>query len=145
MAFGFYFFINVLDFARGPDDERHAGDAHVLLAVHAFFLNYAEGFADFFVGIGEQRVGEFKFFFEFLLFGAGIGGDTQDDRAGGLDFLVGVAETAGFDGAAGGIGFGIEKQDYRLAREILERNFVAVLIEQRERWGLVICLNFHSQ
>jgi hypothetical protein len=55
VAFWFYLFVDVLDFSSGADDEGHAGDTHVLLAIHAFFLDYAKGFADFFIDIGQQR------------------------------------------------------------------------------------------
>ncbi len=43
-----------------------------------------------------------------------------------------VAKAAGFDGAAGGVGLGVEEEDDGLAGEVREADGVAVLIGQGE-------------
>src|SRR5450755_5044292 len=138
VSFGFHFFEDVLDFAVGADDKGGPGYAPDFLAVHILFLHHAEGFGDFLVGVGEQGEGECEFVLEFLLRFGRVGGDAEQHGAGLLHLLVRVAEFAGFDGASGRVGPGIEVEDYGLAAQGLQRDFFSVLVLQSEVGSLII-------
>jgi hypothetical protein len=128
MAFSLHFVEDVLNAAVGSDDERGAGDAHHFLPVHILLFDHAESVAGFLVGIAEQGVGQVVFVLKFLLPIYGIGGDAENDGAGGLDFLVCVAEPARFKGSTGGVRFGEKEENDGLAGEVLEHNLAAVLV-----------------
>lgn len=128
MAFGLYFGKDVLDLAIGSDYECSAGDPHDFLAIHVFFLDDAVGFGDFLVGIGQERKGELELILEFLLRFRSIRRNAEEDGAGFLNLLVGVAEGAGLDGASGSIGARVEVEDDNFAAQGFERNFLVVLV-----------------
>jgi hypothetical protein len=107
-----------------------------LLAVHIFFLHDAISVGDFLVGIGEQRKGQLEFVLKLLLCLGRVGGDPEQDGAGFLNLLVGIAEGAGFDGASGSIGAGIEIQNHCFASQALEREFLSVLVLQSKLGAL---------
>ena len=111
MAFGFDLIELVDEFLVGADDVGGALDAGDQLAVHGLRLDDTEAVADGLVGVGEEGVWEVVFFGELLLRLDGVAGDAEDDDAGFLELLEVVAETAGFDGAAGGVGLGVEEKD----------------------------------
>jgi len=144
VALGLYFGKDVLDFALGSDDEGGAGDTHYFFAVHIFFLDDAVGLGDFLVGIGEEGKWEFEFFLEFLLGFGGVGRDAEEDGAGFLNLLVGVAEGAGFDGASGSVGAGIEVKDDYFAAEGFQGDVVSVLVVQSEVGSLIIDIDIHE-
>ena len=78
------------------DHERGPLDPHIFPAVHALLLEHIKFLDDRFVFIGQQRIGQIVFFFEFLLFRRLIGGDAEYNGSSLLDFLVCVAEPARF-------------------------------------------------
>lgn len=119
MAVGFYVFENVGDFAVGADQERGSGNSHHFLAVHVLFFHYAELVNDGLVFIGEEGVRKFVLVFEFLLGGGSVGGDAEYGDSGLGEFAVCVAEPARFYGSTGGVGPGVEEQDYGLAAKLL--------------------------
>ena len=84
------------DFPFGVDHKRRAFDPHILLTVHALFLEHPEFLDHGLVFIGQQGVGQIVFFFEFLLGGGLIGGDAEYNGSSLLDFLECVAEPARF-------------------------------------------------
>jgi hypothetical protein len=138
VAFGFDLFENVGDFAVGADDESRACDAHDFFAVHIFLFHNAVGFGSFLAGVGEQRVGEVELVGEFLLRLGRIAGDAEQNGAGFFELLVGVSEAANLYGAAGGVGFGVEKKDDGLAAKIFQRDGVTILVGQSEVRGFII-------
>ena len=77
-----------------------------------FGLTEVEAVDELHVGVGEEVVGEVVLVFELLLVFDGVAGDAEDGDAGLLEFFEGVAEAAGLDGAAGGVGARVEEEDY---------------------------------
>ncbi len=142
VAFGFYFFEDVDEALVGADEVGGAFYAFDQLAVHVFWLDEVVAVDEDHVGVGEEIVGKVVFVFEFLLVFDGVAGDAEDDDAGLLELLEGVAEAAGFDGAAGGVGAGVEEEDYGLAFEVGEGDFFAVLILEGEVFYFVA--GFHG-
>ena len=65
---------------------------------------------------------------ELLLILDSVAGDAEDGDAGLLELVEDVAEAAGLDGAAGGIGAGVEEEDYGGGFEVGEVDGLAVLI-----------------
>ena len=61
-----------------------------------------------------------------------------------LELLEGVAEAAGLDGAAGGVGAGVEEEDDGVAFEVGEGDFFAVLVLEGEVFDFVADLHFVS-
>jgi hypothetical protein len=55
------------DFSIGMNDERSPFDPHVLLAVHALFLEHVEFFGQVLVHVGQQRVRQLVLLFKFFL------------------------------------------------------------------------------
>lgn len=144
MAFGLYFGKDVLNLAIGSDHECSAGDPHYFLAIHIFFLDDAVGFGDFFVGIGQEGKGELKFILKFFLGFRSIWGNAEEDSAGFLNLLVGVAEGAGLDRASGSISARIEVEYDEFAAEGFERNFLVVLVVQSKLGSLIIDVDIHE-
>ena len=101
--------------AVGCDDDGGADDAHVRLAVHGFFAPGAPGFQDSMVGVGEEGERQAVLGAEFAVRAGLVRADAYDDGAPGQEEVVGVAETAGFLGAAGGVVLGVEIHDDGLA------------------------------
>jgi hypothetical protein len=130
------------DFAFGVDHERGSFDAHILLAVHALFLEHVKFFDHGLVFVGQQGIRQVVLFFEFLLGGDLIGGDAEYNGSSLLDFLECVAEPARFYGSTGRVGLGIKKQDHILAAIVFQRDGLALFIRQGELGGFII--NFHS-
>ena len=88
MGVGLYLFEDVLDLAVGADDERGAGNAHHLLAIHVLFLQNAEGDGDFFVGIGQQGERQGFLVGEFSLCRGLIRGYAKQHGAGLLNLFI---------------------------------------------------------
>jgi len=143
MGIGLYLLEDVLDFAIRADYERGPGYSHHLLAVHVLFFHHAEGVRDLLFSVGEQGEGQILLLLKFLLRFWGIGGYAKQHGARLLNLFICVAEPASLDGSTGGIRPGIEKQNYRLAPQVFEREFGAVLVLQSEVGSLII--NFHAK
>lgn len=132
MAFGLDLVELVDEFLVGADDVGGALDAGDQLAVHGLGFDDAEAVADGLVGVGKERVLEIVLFGELLLRLDGVARDAEDYYASLLQFCEMVAKAAGFDGAARGVGLGIEEEYDGLAGEVGEVDDVAVLIRQGE-------------
>jgi hypothetical protein len=132
VAFGLYFFEGVDEALVRADEVGGAFDAFDELAVHVLGLDEVVAVDEDHVGVGEEVVGEFVFVFEFLLGFDGVAGDAEDDDAGLLEVGEGIAEAAGLDGAAGGVGAGIKEEDYGGAVEVGEGDVFAVLVLEGE-------------
>ena len=128
MAIRLHILKDLGDLAFVVDQEGGAGDPFHLLLIHIFFFDHAEGFADFFVGVGEQVVGKLVLFLKFLLRSRSIGGNAQNGKPGLLQFCIGVAEPARFYGSTGRVSFWVEEEDDVLAAKLLKRDGVLVFI-----------------
>ena len=133
---------NRSNFSSRIDHERGALNAHILAAVKTFFLEHAKLVRDALVFIGQERIGQIEFLFEFLLCGRLVPGDAQHYCAGSLDFLECVAEPARFQRSTGRVRLRIEEQDQVLAAKICERDFLAIFIGKRELGRFII--NLHT-
>lgn len=141
MAFGLDLWIDVKEALVRPYDEGCALDAGDEFSVHVLWLDHVEVLADRLVGVCEQGVGQAVFFLKLLLRFNGVAGDAKDDDASILKLLEVVAKAAGFDGAARGVGFGIEEEDDGLADEVGEVDGVAVLVGEGEVLDVVADLH----
>src|SRR6202044_1651328 len=103
----------------GPDEECGPLNAYHFLAVHVLFLENVKLFADYFVYICKERIRQVVLVFEFLLRLGCVARDAQNDSTGLLYLLEDITKAAGFDGAAGSIGPGIEEKHHRFAAKIL--------------------------
>ena len=142
MAFGLHLGKDVLNLAVVADDESGPGNAHDFLSVHILLLPDSKGLGGFLVGIGEQGEGKAVLVLEFLLCLRRVGRNSEDDRAGFLNLLVGIAEPASFYGSAGSVGTRKEIEDDGLAPQIFKGEFFAVLILQSEVRGFI--MNIHG-
>jgi hypothetical protein len=145
VAFGFDFVEDVdealaFSFIRA-DEIGGAFDAFDELAVHVLGLDEVVAVDELHVGVGQEVVGQVVLVLELLLVLDGVAGDAEDDDALLLEFLEGVAEAAGLDGAAGGVGAGVEEEDYGLGFEVGEGDFFAVLILEGEVFYFVVYLH----
>ena len=130
MAFGLYFFEDVQEPLVGTNEVSGAFHAFDQLAVHVLGLDEVVAIDENHVRIGEEIVRKVVLVFELLLIFDGIAGDPENNDARLLELLEGIAEAAGFDGAAGSVGAGIEEENDGLAFEVRERNVFAILILQ---------------
>src|SRR5215469_868866 len=137
VAVGLYLFEDVLDFTVPCDDERGAGDAHDLLAVHVLFLQNTVGLGDLFVGVGKQGEGQTLFVGKFSLPAGGVGGDAKQHGAGLLNLCIGVAEPASFYGSTRGAGAGKKEQDHGFSAQIFQGDLFPVLVGQSEVGGFI--------
>ena len=128
VAFWFDFGEDLQELLVGADYECCAFDAHDFLAVHVLFLEDTKLIDDFFVYICQERVGEIVFFLELALGFDGVAGDAEDDGSGGLQFFEGVAEAAGLDGTARGVGFGVKEEYDGLSGEVGEIDGVVLVV-----------------
>ena len=129
------------DLALRIDEERRPLNPHIFLAVHAFLFEHIEFFGDGLVFIGQKRVGQIVFFFEFLLCRWFVAGNAEYNRSGALDFLECVAEPARFYRSTWGIGLGEEEQYQVLSAKVLGRDHLALFISQRKLGGFIIDLH----
>ena len=141
MAFGFYLFEDVDEALVGTDEIGGAFDAFDQLAVHVLGLDEVVAVDEDHVGVGEEVVGKIVLVFEFFLGAHGVARDAEDNNAGLLEFFEGVAEAAGFDGAAGSVGARVEEEDYGLAFEVGEGDVFAVLVLEGEVFYFVVDLH----
>ena len=96
----------------GADEVGGALDALDELSVHVLGLDEVVAVDQLHVGVGEEVVGEVVLELELLLVLDGVAGDAEDGDAGFFEFGEDVAEAAGLDGAAGGVGARVEEEDY---------------------------------
>jgi hypothetical protein len=115
MPLRLYFGEDFQQFLIGANEEGCALNALHFLAIHILFLENIKLFTYCFVYICKEGVGQAVFFFEFFLCFGGVAGDAQDDGARLLYLLEDITKAAGFDGATGGVGPGIEKKHHRFA------------------------------
>ena len=142
MAFRLHVVEYVTHSTVGANNEGRAGDPFDLLAVHVLFLDNAKFVADFLIGVAQKGVGQIIFSLKFLLGFWIIGRDAQDRGAGALKLLIRFAEPASFNGSAGSIGFGKEKQHHRFSAELFQRDWVSVLVGQSKLRSFII--NVHG-
>jgi hypothetical protein len=103
-----------------PDEEGGPLNPYHFLAVHVLFLENIKLFADYFVYICKEGIRQVVLVLEFLLRLGRVARDTQNDSTGLLYLLEDITKAAGFDGAAGSVGPGIEEKHYRFAAKILQ-------------------------
>jgi hypothetical protein len=120
MPFRLYFGEDFQQLLIGPDEECGALNTLHFLAVHVLFLENVKLFAHCFVYICKEGVGQVVLFFEFLLCLGGVPGNAQNDGARLLYLLEDITKAAGFDGATGGVGPGIEKKHHWFAGIVLQ-------------------------
>ena len=70
-----------------------------------------------------------------------VAGDAEDDDSGLLELLEGVAEAAGLDGTAGGVGAGVEEENDGFIGEIGEIDGLAVLVLEGEVFDFIVDLH----
>lgn len=117
MAFDLHLGKDFLDFALRVDHESGPLDAHVLLAVHTFFFPDPVRLGRLVLRVAQQRKRQIELRLEFGLSVRLVGGDADNDRIGMGELFGGIAELAGFLGAAWGISLRVEIQHYVLAFE----------------------------
>src|ERR1700744_789751 len=103
----------------GANEKCGPLDAHHFLAIHILLLENIKLFADYFVYICKEDIRQVVLLFELLLRLWCVARDTENNSAGLLYLLEDVAKTAGFDGAAGSVGPGIEEKHHGFAAVIL--------------------------
>lgn len=128
-----YFADDVLDFAFFINDNRGPDNAHVFFTVHRFFAPSAELLDDLVSGIGDKGEWEFEFGDEFLVTGSGVGTDTDNFKAVFTQQRIVVTEVAGFCRTTWGVVLGVEENNQFAPLEILETEFMVVLVKACER------------
>src|SRR5208337_1265304 len=108
MALGFYVVEDVFNLAIRPDDKGGACNPHDFVAVHVLFFDYTELAGNLLVRVRQQREGQTELVLKLLLRRGRVGRNPQQHRARLFDLAVGIAEAAGFLGAAGCVGFWIK-------------------------------------
>jgi hypothetical protein len=141
MLVGFHAGDDAGDLAFRVDQESRAFDSHVLASVHALLFEHVELLRRLFIDVGQQRVGQAVFVFEFLLSRRLVGRDTKHNCAGFLDLLECVAEPARFERSTRRVGLGIEKQYYALTAVVFERDVLALFIGKSNLRGFIIKLH----
>ena len=141
VAFGLDLFEDMDEALVRPDEIGGPLYAFDELAVHVLGLDEVVTVDKDHVGIGEEIVGKVVFVFELFLVFDCVARDTEDDDACLLEFFEGVAEATGFDGAAGGVGAGVEEEDYGLPLKVGEVDGLAVLILEGEVFYFVVDLH----
>ena len=98
-----------------------------------------------FSGSATSVKGRLNFFTNLSCAFTGVGTDTEHDRAGIEEFLITIAESAGFLGASGRVVFRIKIKDHVLAHEVRERNAATAIGVRGEVWRLVAFLEFQFE
>lgn len=125
------------------DDEGCALDADHFPAVHVLFLEHPKLIAHLFVYICEERIRQVELFPEFALCFGRVAGDSEDDGAGFLELFKGIAEAAGFDGAARRIRLGIKEEYDRLSGEVGEMDGLVLIVLEGEVGNFFV--QFHER
>src|SRR5580658_3162393 len=137
VAFYANFVPDFFDFTVGADQKGAADDAEKGFAEKFFHAARSVGFDSIEFGIAEEREIQFLFLLETGQGLHGIGADAEDDDVLLVQFRAQIAEIAGFDGAAGGVGFGIEIEQDALAFEVSQGDFFAFVGFEVEVGGFV--------
>jgi hypothetical protein len=127
----------------GSNEECGPLNTDHFLAIHILLLENIKLFADYFVYICKEGIRQVVLFFELLLRLGRVTRDTENYSAGLLYLLEDVAKTAGFDGAAGSVGPGIEEKHYWFAAEVLQMYGFIFLSLKREVGDFVV--HFHEK
>jgi hypothetical protein len=118
MAFGSDGGPESFDFAGFSEEEGAADDAHKFAAHELLLLPGAERCDGFVIRIAEQREVQLLLRFERGLGFDGIGAHAENGHSELVEFLFCVTKLGRFDGSAGSVGFGIEKEQDAAALEI---------------------------
>src|SRR5271154_3423988 len=118
MPFRLYFGENLQQFLIRTDEKSSPLNPNHFLAVHILLLENVKLFADYFVYICKEGVGQVVLLLEFLLRLGGVARDTQNNGPGLLYLFEDVTKATGFDSAAGSVGLGIKEKNHRFAGEI---------------------------
>src|ERR1700733_9545759 len=110
-----YFGKDLQQLLIGTDEEGGPLNPDHFLAIHVLLLENVKLFADYFVYICKEGVGQVVFLLEFLLRLGRVARDTQNDGPGLLYLLEDVTKATGFDSAAGSVGLGIKEKNHRVA------------------------------
>jgi hypothetical protein len=132
VALGFYLFEDVEEPLVGTNEVGGSFHAFDQFAVHVLGLDEVVAIDELHVMVGEEIVGKVVLVFKLLLIFDGVAGDPEDNDAGFLELLKGVAEAAGFNRAAWSVGARIEEENDGLAFEVREGDVFAILILQGE-------------
>ena len=136
MAFGFDQGPDFLDFADLADEEGTAHDAHEGTAHELFFLPGAELFDGFVAGIAEQGEIEILLCLKRSKSFDGIDAHSEDGDAELVEFFFCVTKLGRFYRSTGSVGFGKEKEEDALAREVFDRDVFAFVGFEAEGGGL---------
>ena len=136
MAFGSDEGPEFLDFTGFADEERAADDAHEGAAHELLFLPDAEFLDGFASEIAKQRKIEPVLFLEPCKRFDGIGAHAEDGDAAFVEFFFCVAKLGRFYRSTGSVGFGKEKEEDALAREVFDRDVFAFVGFEAEGGGL---------
>jgi hypothetical protein len=143
VALRLYFRKNLQQFLIRTNEERGPLNPNHFLAIHILFLENVKLFADYFVYICKEGVGQVVLFFEFFLRLGRIARDTQNDGPGLLYLLKYVAKATGFDGAAGSVCLGIEEKHDWFAGKIFQVHGLVLFGLKREISNFVVY--FHEK
>src|SRR5271154_2867866 len=120
VPFRLYFGEDLQQLPIRTDEEGSPLNPNHFLAVHILFLENVKLFANYFVYICKEGIGQVVLLFEFLLCLRRVARDTQNNGSGLLYLLEDVTKATGFDSAAGGVGLGIKEKHHRFAGEIFK-------------------------
>ena len=143
VSLGLYFGKDSQQFLIRSDEECSSFDPHHFLAIHILFLENIKLFANYFVYICKEGIGQVVFLFEFLLRLGRVARYTQNDGSGVLYLLEDVAKAACLDRAAGSVGLGIKEKHHRFAGEILQMHRLVFFGLKREVGNFVV--QFHEK
>lgn len=93
-------------------------------------------------GVGDKGKLQGMLFCEFAVRLGRINADSYRMAAGSGQFVVVVAETAGFGRTAGGVVFGVEIESYALVGEIAQTYFFSVFVGA-EQIGYLVSGLYH--
>ena len=143
VAFRFDFGEDLEQRLVGTNKKSSALDAHNLLAVHVLFLEHPKLIAHDFVYICEEWIRQVELLAEFALGLRGVARNAQDNGAGLLEFLEGVAKSAGLDGTARGVCLGVKEEYHWLAGEVGEMDGVILIVLEGEVGNFFV--QFHKR
>lgn len=125
MFVGFDLGPDFFDVAGFVDEEGHAVDAHVVSAHEGFLAPDSVGVDDFLLVVNQQGEWQVEFVDEFLVGFGGVRADAENHRAAFFEVGKGVAESAGFLGAAGGVVLGVKVKNDVFPFELTETDGLA--------------------
>jgi hypothetical protein len=143
VSFRLYLGKNLQQLLIGTDEKCGPLNPNHFFAIHILFLENIKLFTNYFVYICKEGVRQAVLFFEFLLRLGRVARDTKNDGSSLLYLLEYITKAAGFDGAAGGIGLGIEEKHHRFAGKILQMHGLVFFGLKREISHFVV--HFHEK